>query len=167
MNPGPIITLLALFGVLVQLFRQWRKDEEDEQSVGKEQESRGTTAGTRDEGAAGSSLASSETVSGPPSAKRTSAQRRRDSAHRKAQNRNPSESAELGVEYDLFIEELEYNKSPAEARGRINSLHTFVRGIPSKYSADALSVGDVIRVRVQSYGAKQTSAQAEYLGRAN
>lgn len=91
----------------------------------------------------------------------TDAQRERDEAHRAAQRRPPQAAAEKGETYELVVQETTYDREPAEIRGTIDGLQTFVRDIPAD-----LEPGDVVRVRVVDYGRGGTSAQATYLERA-
>ncbi len=95
----------------------------------------------------------------------TDAQRERDRAHRRAQNRPPEEAARKGETYELVVKETQYDRMPPEIRGTINGLQTFVREIPDPNGSNALEIGETIRVQVTDYGAKRTTAQARFLGR--
>lgn len=97
---------------------------------------------------------------------RSDAQKKRDRAHEQAQQRPPGEAAEKGETYELVVQETQYDRSPAEVRGTINGLQTFVREVPNPGSSDALSEGETIRVRVVDYGTEGTTAQAHFVGRA-
>lgn len=95
----------------------------------------------------------------------TDAQRKRDRAHRRAQKRPPEEAAQKGETYELVVKETQYDRTPPEVRGTINGLQTFVRDVPDPNDADALAVGETIRVQVTDYGTKGTTAQARFLER--
>jgi predicted RNA-binding protein with TRAM domain len=97
---------------------------------------------------------------------KSDAQKKRDRAHEQAQQRPPDEAAEKGETYELVVQETQYDRSPAEVRGTINGLQTFVREVPDPGSSDALSEGETIRVRVVDYGTEGTTAQAHFVGRA-
>ncbi|CAI49212.1 TRAM domain protein [Natronomonas pharaonis DSM 2160] len=97
---------------------------------------------------------------------KTAAQKKRDAAHREAQQRPPEEAAEKGKTYELVVKETQYDRVPPEVRGTINGLQTFVRDIPDPGGSGALSVGDTIRVQVTDYGSNRTTAQARFIGRA-
>ncbi|MEF8915390.1 hypothetical protein [Natronomonas sp.] len=97
---------------------------------------------------------------------RSDAQKKRDRAHEQAQQRPPDEAAEKGETYELVVQETQYDRSPAEVRGTINGLQTFVREVPDPGGSDALSEGETIRVRVVDYGTEGTTAQAHFVGRA-
>jgi predicted RNA-binding protein with TRAM domain len=92
-------------------------------------------------------------------------QQKRDRAHEQAQQRPPEEAAEKGETYELVVRETQYDRTPAEVRGTINGLQTFVRDIPDPSGSDALGKGDTISVRVTDYGTQGTTAQATFLGR--
>ena len=96
---------------------------------------------------------------------KSDAQRERDRAHERAQKRPPEEAAEIGETYSLVVRETQYDRTPAEIRGTINGLQTFVREIPDPDGRDALAEGDTIRVQVADYGTNGTSAQARFLER--
>lgn len=95
----------------------------------------------------------------------TAAQRERDRAHAEAQERPPEEAAKKGETYDLVVKETQYDRVPAEIRGTINGLQTFVRGVPDPAGSSALEVGETIRVQVTDYGTKGTTAQARFIER--
>ncbi|CCQ35412.1 TRAM domain protein [Natronomonas moolapensis 8.8.11] len=96
----------------------------------------------------------------------TAAQRTRDRAHRETQRRPPEEAATKGETYELVVKQTQYDRVPAEVRGTINGLQTFVREVPDPDRSDALDAGETIRVLVTDYGTEGTTAQAEFLGRA-
>jgi len=96
----------------------------------------------------------------------TDAQRARDRAHRRAQERPPEAAAQKGETYELVVKETQYDRVPPEIRGTINGLQTFVREIPDPGGRNALEVGETIRVRVTDYGSKGTTAQAQFVERA-
>ncbi len=96
---------------------------------------------------------------------KSDAQRKRDRAHGRAQRRPPEEAAEIGETYSLVVRETQYDRTPAEVRGTINGLQTFVREVPDPDGRDALAEGDTIRVQVADYGTNGTSAQARFLER--
>jgi predicted RNA-binding protein with TRAM domain len=96
---------------------------------------------------------------------KSEAQKKRDRAHERAQQRPPEEAAQKGETYELVVQETQYDRSPAEVRGTINGLQTFVREVPDPGSSDALSEGETIRVRVMDYGTEGTTAQAHFVGR--
>jgi predicted RNA-binding protein with TRAM domain len=93
------------------------------------------------------------------------AQKERDRAHEQAQQRPPEEAAKKGETYELVVQETQYDRSPAEVRGTINGLQTFVRDVPEPGSRDALTEGETVRVRVMDYGTEGTTAQAQFVGR--
>jgi predicted RNA-binding protein with TRAM domain len=95
----------------------------------------------------------------------TDAQRDRDRAHRDAQKRPPEAAATKGETYELVVKETQYDRVPPEVRGTINGLQTFVKDVPDPNGADAVDAGETIRVRVTDYGAKGTTAEAQFLGR--
>jgi predicted RNA-binding protein with TRAM domain len=95
----------------------------------------------------------------------TDAQRERDSAHRRAQERPPEEAAKKGETYELVVKETQYDRVPPEIRGTINGLQTFVREIPDPDGRSALDTGETIRVQVTDYGSKGTTAQAQFIER--
>lgn len=97
---------------------------------------------------------------------RTEAQRDRDRAHRRAQERAPEEAARKGETYELVVKETNYDRVPPEIRGTINGLQTFVREVPDPDGRSALEVGETISVQVTDYGTKGTTAQARFLDRA-
>ena len=97
---------------------------------------------------------------------KSKAQRERDRAHERAQKRPPEEAAAIGETYSLVVRETQYDRTPAEVRGTINGLQTFVREVPDPDGRDALAEGDTIRVQVADYGTNGTSAQARFLERA-
>lgn len=96
----------------------------------------------------------------------TNAQRERDRAHRRAQKRPPEEAARKGETYELVVKETQYDRAPAEVRGTINGLQTFVREIPDPTGRSVLETGETIRVQVTDYGTKGTTAQARFIERA-
>ncbi len=95
----------------------------------------------------------------------TGAQRERDRAHSEAQKRPPEDAARKGETYELVVKETQYDREPAEVRGTINGLQTFVREIPEPTDRNALDVGETIRVQVTDYGTRGTTAQARFVGR--
>ncbi|SDE86875.1 hypothetical protein [Halorientalis regularis] len=79
-------------------------------------------------------------------------------AHRRAQQRDPSEVVELGEEILLVLKEVDYSSPPATIMGTKNSLKIFVNQAPQD-----LEKYDTIRVKIVDYGGKNRSAQAVFV----
>jgi hypothetical protein len=80
-------------------------------------------------------------------------------AHRRAQQRNPSDVVELGDEITLTLKQVDYASRPPTIMGTKNRLVVFVVDAPQD-----LSKYDTIRATVVDYGGKNNSAEAAFSG---
>lgn len=78
--------------------------------------------------------------------------------HRRAQQRDPSEVAELGDEIEIVLREVDYSAHPPTIRGTKNKLNVFVVDAP-----DDLERLDEIRGKVVDYGGKNNSLEVSFL----
>lgn len=83
-------------------------------------------------------------------------------AHRRAQQRDPSDVVELGEEITLTLKQVDYSSRPPTIMGTKNRLVIFVIDAPQD-----LSQYDTIRVTVVDYGGKNNSAEAAFSGYVN
>lgn len=84
---------------------------------------------------------------------------RAERAHRRAQQRDPSDVVELGEEISLVLKEADYSSRPPTIMGTKNRLVVFVTDTPQD-----LSQHDSIRAKVIDYGGKNNSAEAVFVG---
>jgi hypothetical protein len=80
-----------------------------------------------------------------------------EEAHRRAQQRDPSDVVELGERISLVLKEVDYTP-PATIMGTKNSLVVFVTEAPQD-----LSKHDTVRVKIIDYGGKNNSAEAVFV----
>jgi hypothetical protein len=80
-------------------------------------------------------------------------------AHRRAQQRDPSDVVELGEEITLTLKQVDYSSRPPTIMGTKNRLVIFVIDAPQD-----LSKYDTIRAKVVDYGGKNNSAEAAFSG---
>lgn len=78
-------------------------------------------------------------------------------AHRRAQQRDPSDVVELGEEISLTLKEVDYGSRPPTIMGTKNRLKVFVIDAPQD-----LSKYDTIRATVVDFGGKNNSAEAAF-----
>lgn len=83
-------------------------------------------------------------------------------AHRRAQQRDPSDVVELGEEITLTLKQVDYSSRPPTIMGTKNRLVIFVIDAPQD-----LSQYDTIRATVIDYGGKNNSAEAAFSGYVN
>lgn len=83
-------------------------------------------------------------------------------AHRRAQQRDPSDVVELGEEITLTIKQVDYSSRPPTIMGTKNRLVVFVIDAPQD-----LSEYDTIKATVVDYGGKNNSAEAAFSGYVN
>jgi hypothetical protein len=83
-------------------------------------------------------------------------------AHRRAQQRDPSDVVELGDEITLTLKQVDYSSHPPTIMGTKNRLVIFVIDAPQD-----LSQYDTIRATVVDYGGKNNSAEAAFSGYVN
>jgi hypothetical protein len=79
-------------------------------------------------------------------------------AHRRAQQRDPSNVVGLGEEIQLVLQEVDYSGQQT-IMGSKNGLVIFVNEAPQ-----GLSKHDCIRVKIIDYGGNNNSAQAAFVG---
>jgi predicted RNA-binding protein with TRAM domain len=79
-------------------------------------------------------------------------------AHRRAQQRDPSDVVELGAEIQLVLQEVDYSGQQT-IMGSKNGLVIFVNEAPP-----GLSKHDCIQVKIIDYGGNNNSAQAAFVG---
>ena len=80
-------------------------------------------------------------------------------AHRRAQQRDPSDVVELGEEIRLTIKQVDYGSHPPTIMGTKNRLVVFVIDAPQD-----LSEYETIQAKVVDYGGKNNSAEAAFSG---
>lgn len=80
-------------------------------------------------------------------------------AHRRAQQRDPSDVVELGEEITLTLKQVDYQSRPPTIMGTKQRLVIFVVDAPQD-----LSQYDTIRATVVDYGGKNNSAEAAFSG---
>jgi|GEM_PF-2616075 len=80
-------------------------------------------------------------------------------AHRRAQQRDPSDVVELGEEITLTLKQVDYSSRPPTIMGTKNRLVIFVIDAPQD-----LSEYETIRATVVDYGGKNNSAEAAFAG---
>jgi hypothetical protein len=80
-------------------------------------------------------------------------------AHRRAQQRDPSDVVELGEEIKLTIKQVDYSSRPPTIMGTKNRLVVFVIDAPQD-----LSEYETIKAKVVDYGGKNNSAEAAFSG---
>jgi phosphatidate phosphatase PAH1 len=78
-------------------------------------------------------------------------------AHRRTQQRDPSDVVELGEEINLTLKEVDYGSRPPTIIGTKNRLKVFVIDAPQD-----LSKYDTIRATVVDFGGKSNSAEAAF-----
>jgi hypothetical protein len=123
-----------------------------------------TTASTdskvlRDEtvGESGAPLDSGEPLDTDQSRKYDDADAER--AHRRAQQRDPSDVVELGEEIRLTLKQVDYSSGQSTIMGTKNRLVIFVIDAPQD-----LSEYETIKAKVIDYGGKGNSAEAAFVG---
>ena len=84
---------------------------------------------------------------------------RAEAAHRRAQQRDPSDVVELGGEIKLTLKQVDYSSHPPTIMGTKNRLVVFVIDAPQD-----LSEYDTIKATVVDYGGKNNSAEAAFSG---
>ena len=80
-------------------------------------------------------------------------------AHRRAQQRDPSDIVELGDKITLTLKQVDYSSRPPTIMGTKNRLVIFVVDAPQD-----LAEYDTIRATVVDYGGKNNSAEAAFSG---
>lgn len=80
-------------------------------------------------------------------------------AHERAQQRNPSDVVEIGEELKLVIEEVDHRPGGPTVVARKQRLVIFVEDAPQD-----ISKLDDVRVKIMSFGGKNNSAHAAFLG---
>ena len=87
---------------------------------------------------------------------------RAERAHRKAQQRDPTNIVDIGETITLVLKEVDFTKHPPTVMGTKNQLVIFVSDAPRH-----VSEYDVIRAKVVDFGGKGNSAEAVFLGYAD
>lgn len=83
---------------------------------------------------------------------------RAERAHRRAQQRDPSDVVELGETIRLVLKEVDHHSDPPTVMGTKNRLVVFVTDVPRH-----VSPYDTIRAKVVDYGGKGNSAEAVFV----
>jgi hypothetical protein len=133
---------------------------DDSGSQGPTADSENTTADTtvlRDETAGESTVPLSNQESSESIKTRKYDDPQAERAHRRAQQRDPSDVVELGEEITLTLKEVDYSSRPPTIMGTKTSLKVFVTEAPQD-----LSKYDTIRATVVDYGGMNTSAEAAF-----
>lgn len=84
---------------------------------------------------------------------------RAERAHRRAQQRNPSDVVEIGETITLALKEVNFRSQPPTVMGTKNKLVVFVEDAPQ----DVREL-DVIRAKVVDFGGRNNSAEAVFVG---
>jgi hypothetical protein len=84
---------------------------------------------------------------------------RAERAHRRAQQRDPSDVVEIGETITLALKEVDFSSQPPTVMGTKNKLVVFVEDAPRH-----VRELDVIRAKIVDFGGRNNSAEAVFVG---